>query len=205
MAEQLESLLQKIQDEAVTKADAAAATRRAAAEEQASATIAAAELRAKQIVADAEKQAAQLVHTGKKALEQSARDLLLYVRKAVEQQFNALLKGALPELIPVTVIQEMLIRIAAEARERGRTGEGVRIFVPEKEYKGLVDFFMHRFRDAAAQGAEVHPLPGLKAGFKIVLREKDVQYDFSDDAIVEMLSQLINPALAEILQNAVKK
>jgi len=203
MAEQLESLLQKLHDEAVSKADAAAQERLAAAEQQAADIVTTAERRAKDIVAGAERNAAQLVENGKKTLEQAARDLLIYLRQAIEAQFAVLIRGALPEVVPVSVIQEILVRLATDASREKRTAEGVRVAVSEDDYTNLIDFFMHRFRDQVQLGVELHPLRSIKAGFRIALKDKDVEYDFSDDVIVQMLCDLVNPTLQDILKKAV--
>ena len=205
MAEQLEQLLQRIQDEAIAKADTAAQQRMTAAEQRAAAIIAAAEQRATQLVATAEQRAQQLQASGTTALQQAARDVLIYLRQAIMQHFDALCKQALPEVAPVAVIQEILIKLATFAAQQQRDPQGVRVFVSEADQKKLVDFFMHRFREEVQRGTELHPMPGIKAGFKISLSDRDVLYDFSDGALVELLSALVNPALAEILQQAVKK
>ena len=193
MAEQLENLLQKIQDEAVTKAD-----------ETAKQKISDAEKKAAEIIADAEKKAEQFAENGKKSLEQAARDVLIYLRKSIDKQFETLIRKSVPEIIPIEVVQEILIKLATEARTKGTSAEGIRIFLSPNEYKSLTDFFMNRFHEEVKKGAEFHPMPSIKAGFRICLRDKDVEYDYSDDVIVQMLSNLISPVLDEILKKAVE-
>ena len=193
MPEQLENLLQKIQDEAVTKAD-----------ETAKQKISDAEKKAAEIIADAEKKAEQFAENGKKSLEQAARDVLIYLRKSIDKQFETLIRKSVPEIIPIEVVQEILIKLATEARTKGTSAEGIRIFLSPNEYKSLTDFFMNRFHEEVKKGAEFHPMPSIKAGFRICLRDKDVEYDYSDDVIVQMLSNLISPVLDEILKKAVE-
>ena len=202
MSEQLESLLQKLHDEAISKADAVAQERIAAAERRAAEIVATAERRAKDDIAAAERATAQFVESGKKTLEQAARDLLIYLRQAIEAQFAALVRDALPELAPVSVIQDILIRLVMDRNGEKNTAEGMRITVSEKDYSNLVNFFMHRFREKAQHGVELHPLRSLKAGFRIALKDADVEYDFSDAVIVQMLCDLVNPTLQDILKKA---
>ncbi len=204
MAEQLENLLQKIQDEAVTKADETAKQKISDAEKKAAEIIADAEKKAAEIIADAEKKAEQFAENGKKSLEQAARDVLIYLRKSIDKQFETLIRKSVPEIIPIEVVQEILIKLATEARTKGTSAEGIRIFLSPNEYKSLTDFFMNRFHEEVKKGAEFHPMPSIKAGFRICLRDKDVEYDYSDDVIVQMLSNLISPVLDEILKKAVE-
>ena len=163
MAEHLESLLQKIHDEAVAKADAAAAARLAAAEQRAKEIERAATQRAEALVADAEQRARQHAASGTQALEHAARDVLIYVRQSIMKYFATLFETAVPELVPLERVQDILEQIALEAQKRGRSTEGVKVFVSERDQKALVDFFMHQFRQAVSGGAELHPMKGLRA------------------------------------------
>jgi len=202
MAEQLESLLQKIHDEAVAKADAAAAERLRAAEQRAKEIERAAEQRAAATIAHAEQRAKQLQESGTLALQHAARDVLLYVRQAIMKYFAELIKKTVPELVPLERVQEILVQLALAAQQQGRATDGVRVFVNEQDEKALVDFFLTKFREQVKEGVELHPMKGLRAGFRLELKDKDVEYDFSDDVIVEMLSALVNPALEQILKSA---
>jgi len=205
MAEQLESLLQKIQDEAVTKAEERAEKIIAEAQNKADNIIADAEKKAQSIITSAQQQAEKFTENGKKSLEQAARDILIYLRKAIDKHFETLIKGTVPELVPIEVVQEILIKLATEAKARGTTAEGIRIFLSPNDFKSLKDFFINRFHEEVKSGAEFHPMPNIKAGFRICLRDKDLVYDYSDDVIVQMLSNIISPALNEILEKAVKE
>ena len=204
MAEQLENLLQKIQDEAVTKADEIAKQKIKDAEEKASKIIAEAEKNADSIINTAEQKAEKFSENGKKSLEQAARDIIIYLRKSIDKQFQDLIRKSIPEIIPIEVVQEILIKLATEARAKGTNAEGVRIFLSPNEYKSLTTFYLKRFHEEVKKGAEFHPMPGIKAGFRICLRDKDVEYDYSDAVIVQMLSKLVSPVLDEILKKAVE-
>jgi len=204
MAEQLDDLLQKIQNEAVTKADETAKQKLSETEKKAAEIIADADKKAEAIINNAEKKAEQFSENGKKSHEQAARDVLIYLRKSIDKQFENLIRESVPEIIPIEVVQEILIKLATEARAKGANAEGVRIFLSPNEFKSLTDFFMNRFHEEVKKGAEFHPMPSIKAGFRICLTNKDVEYDYSDDVIVQMLSNLISPVLDEILKKAVE-
>lgn len=202
MAEHLESLLQKIHDEAVAKADAAAAERLRAAEQRAAEIERAAEQKAAALIADAEQRAKQLQESGTRALQHAARDVLLYVRQAIMKYFATLIRTTVPELVPLERVQEILTRLAIETAKCGYSHEGLRVYVNEADAKALVHFFLTTFREQVKTGVELHPMKGLRAGFRFELKDNDVKFDFSDEVIVEMLSALVNPALEEILNKA---
>jgi V/A-type H+/Na+-transporting ATPase subunit E len=204
MAEELDSLLKKIQDEAVDKATQAAQKILEEARAEAEDIAKDAKKRAEMIVNEAEEQSERFAENGRIALEQAVRDTLLYLRKAINAQFDALFKKDVPELISVDVVREILIKLATEAHARDRKTHGLRVYVSEENYKKMADFFMKEFHDAVKKGAEIHPLPNLKAGFRICMSEDDVVYDYSDEVLVKMLSELVSPSIAERLDAALK-
>ena len=201
MAEQLDSLLQKIQDEHVAKAEQEAQAILSKAHETADAIIAEAQKKAEKKVTEAEKKTEQFVENGKKTLQFAARDLLMYLREEINRQFTVLFRRELPEIVTVDVIQEIMIKLATQARQQNTSSEDLRVYVSDSDYHKLIDFFLHRFHEAVKQGAELHPMKNIKAGFRICMSNRDIHYDFSDEALVEMLSELVNPAIAEILQS----
>ena len=205
MAEQLDSLLKKIQDEAVTKADKVAQERLAAADARAKDVVAEAERRAQGLIAAAETKAAQSAESGRKALEQAARDVLIYLRQAIVTHFETLVREKVPELVPVKVIQDIMVRLATDAQARGQGTEGVRVYVSEGDYDALAKFFLNQFREKLAQGVELHPIKQIKAGFRISMANKNVVYDFSDDVLVKLMSSMINPLLEDMLKKAAVK
>ncbi len=202
MPEQLDSLLQKIQEEAVTSAEAKAKEKISEAETSAAEIISDAEKKAQEIVSQAESKAKLFKENGKKSLEQAARDLLIYLRKSIDKHFDVIYKKSIPELMPIEKIQEILIKLATDAKEKGKSTDGVKIFLSEKDYEDIAHFFIRKFHDEVKQGAEFHPLPGIKQGFRICISDKDVQYDFSEDVIVNLLGELVNPTLEKILKSA---
>ncbi len=205
MTEQLESLLKKIQNEAVSKAETRADEILAAAEKKADAILRDAEEKAQQKIAAAEKEAERITDSGRKSLEQAARDLLIFVRQSVMRYFEALMNRAIPEMMPISVLQEMLVKVAVAAVEKGGAGdECIDVFVSKEDARNLIDFFVDRFRKDLGPETELHPVPGIKAGFKISLSENNIVYDFSDRAIIDMLGTLVNPMLSDILNKALE-
>ena len=203
MAEQLDSLLKKIQDEAVQKADEAAKKLATAADAKAKEIVANAEKQAQQIVADAEAKASLSAASGRKTLEQAARDTLILLRKAVTAELDAVIRAEMPKLIPVTVIQEILVRIAAASTAESRHSSSISVLVNEQDHKALATYFLKQFKEHVEHGVTLNPMKGLKAGFKVSLADKDVVYDFSDEAMAAMLSHLVGPAIEDVMKKAV--
>ncbi|MBM4063812.1 MAG: hypothetical protein FJ265_22345 [Planctomycetes bacterium] len=202
MAEQLESLLKKIEDEAVHRAEASAARILAAAETKAAALVEAAEARARRMVEEAERGVAARTENGQRALEQAGRDLLLHVRRAIGEQFAALAKKVSPELIPIAEVQRIVFRLAE--RTLKEPDKVLVIDVPEGDREALVQFLLGRLQQTASDhpGIDLRPVPGLRAGFRVAWRGSDWRIDMGDEALATMVAELVSPALRGILTQA---
>jgi len=53
-------------------------------------------------------------------------------------------------------------------------------------------------------GVELKPVKGAKAGFRIGEKNGAAYYDFSADAVADMLSAYLNTRLAAIMSSALK-
>ena len=88
MAEELQSLLEKINQDGVMKAEAEKARIIANAEKEAAEIIANAKKEAENIIANAEKENISLSQRTVSALEQSRRDILLQLREEIAKRLN---------------------------------------------------------------------------------------------------------------------
>jgi hypothetical protein len=52
------------------------------------------------------------------------------------------------------------------------------------------------------KGLELRPVKGIRSGFKLSFEGQDLSIDFSDEALVDMLSQLVNKDVENALRQA---
>jgi len=111
MAEQLQELLERINREGVEKA-----------EKKAGEIIAAAEKKAKEIVEAAEKQAAErkaaaaadaenLKKNAEKAIQQSSRNVLIYLQEEIQKYFDRILTAAIAESLPAEALTAAILGV----------------------------------------------------------------------------------------------
>ncbi len=205
MAEELQHLIEKIQSEAIHKAEAEAADIQSKAKEKAAAIVKEAEQKAEQLLAQADKDAEQFSARSQQTLEQAARDLLIAVGQGVENILEGLVGEALDEAMDINVIQEMLARMAETYLARDGKARRVELLVPPEDQEQLVKFFADRYRQKLGDSVEIQPNRALTRGFRISFKDEHAQHDFSKEAIAEALSAFLRPHLSEIIQRAAQE
>lgn len=190
MAEELQHLIERIRTEGVEKAETESSDIVTAAKANAEKIITEAKAQSAQIVAQAERDAEVFMVRSKQALEQSSRDLLLTVGTGIEKIFNALLKETVAGAMSAEVMADLINKLAEE---------GATVKVSAEVLTVLQAEFASKLKSGIDLGADQDVL----AGFKLVEKEGTAYRDFTDDAIVEALSEFLRPQLAEILKKAV--
>jgi len=203
MAEQLQSLLDRIQREGVEKAETEADRIREEAEKRAAEIIGQAEAKVKSTVAEAEREANVFAQRGRRALEQAARDVLLSVRDAVNDTLSALVKQDVTAAFDKEGTVKLLAQVI-DAYCRDRTGNApIDVLVTPKLSKEIASHFLARLSAAAHKGLEIKPDGTVIAGFRIALVNDKLEHDFSSTAIAGALCQILRPHLAKIVKDAV--
>jgi V/A-type H+-transporting ATPase subunit E len=196
---QLKELIEKIKSEGVKSA-----------EEQAAEIIRKAELKAAEIVNQAESQAkaardkassdaARFEATGKEALKQASRDLIISTNKKLEEIFNKLLKDEVDEVLKGSFLESVVLTVIKNWKEDLKD---VSVLLPVGDLKKLESGLKSRISKEISTGIEIKPLAGIDSGFRITNKDGSAYFDFTGDGISELLSELLNPKIAALLQEA---
>lgn len=199
MAEDLQHLIDKIQSEAITKAEKQAADIQSKAKEKAAALVKEAEEKAKALIAQAEQDALQYTERSTRTLEQVSRDLLISVGQGVENILDDLVGESLDEAMDIDVIKNMLTRMAETYLSRGGKERRINVLVSEEDQKALVKFYSDKYRQKLGESIEIRPDRNITKGFRISFVDEHAHHDFSKEAIAEALSKFLRPHLSEII------
>ena len=78
------------------------------------------------------------------------------------------------------------------------------VILPEGDLAKINDFFNTKLKGELSKGLELKSNRKLTNGFLISNKEGSAYYDFSSEAVCELLSTYLNPKLAEVLKSALK-
>lgn len=201
MAEELQHLIEKLQSEAVSQADAQAAEIVAKAKQEAAALVADAEKQAEQKLAQAELDAKQYAERSTRTLEQVSRDVLISVGQGIERLLDQLVSEATSEAMSVDVLQEMLVRMVDNYSSGTDAQRRLEVLVAPEDQEKITSLFASRLKDKLAGGAEVKTAQGVGKGFRVSFEGDHAHHDFSQQAISESLARFLRPHLADIVMN----
>ena len=196
MAEDLQALMERIQKDAVDKAELEATSIISKAKEKAAEIVKAAEDEAKAKLEQADKDAEAFTERSDRTLEQSARDLLLSVGKNLEKMILDLLGLQVEKSLDETTVKSMLLAIAKSY------SSNIDVEFSEADATKLTSFVMGEFAKQLKAGVKVESDKGVKFGFRVKLDGGKVSHEFTEQAMAESLSALLRPQLAKIVNKA---
>lgn len=197
----VQELLEKIKREGMESAEAEGRKILAEAKAKGDAIVAAAEKEAKAIVTRASADAARSEESGKAALAQASRDLVLAFRGEIEKVLSGLVKAEVDAAFDADTVKKALPAILETWSKDGR--DDLSVLLPAKDLKALEAFFKDKLAGALKKGVELKPHSDAKSGFRIAEKGGAAYYDFSAQAVAEMLGSYLNARLAAIAAAAV--
>lgn len=200
MAEQLQSLLERIQKDGVEKADAEAARIVQEARNASARTLREAEEKAATLVKKAEKDGELFAERGRRAVEQAARDVILSVHQAVTKTVETLVRGD----VAGALAPEQVAGLIATLVKGYAAGETAQAVVPQDQQAAILKHVQSRLGQEAAKGLTLQGDARVLAGFRISKTGSKVEHDFTDAAITEAICKLLRPGLAELVQSGAK-
>ena len=202
MTEELQNLLDRIQKEGVEKADAKAEKIIEDARRKAEAIVKDAEQNAAALREQAEADAASFEARAEQSLQQSARDLILTIAETLNKVLAGIVSAAVDEALSEDVLKTMLATVVDAYCKQAAGSANIEILVGPDEKKAIVKFFTAKYANAMKAGLTVEGDDTLAAGFRVSMKDKKIQHDFSSEAIAAALCQLLRPRLAEIVKKA---
>jgi len=205
MAEELQHLIERIQQDAIESTKAEAEQMLSKAREKAASTVKDAEAKSKALLEKAEEDAKRFVEHSERTLEQAARDLLISVGQGVENILCDLVGESVKDAMDMDTLRKILIELVKVYAERDGAESRVEFLVPEKDQESLIRFFTEQFGDHLDKGITLRAESGLHKGFRVECKNGAISHDFSQTAIAESLSSFLRPHLAEIVHRAARK
>lgn len=198
MAEELQGLLDRINEEGVKKAEA---------EKQRIIDEARAE--ARDIVEKAAKDASALREEAEKAndnfkmraesaVRQAARDVLLALKVELERRLSQALDAKCNEAMTAEFMAS-LIRELASGSASGSDGE-LEVRTALKDADSVKNLLKGTLTESYRNDPKVISDANISGGFEVSFRSGELFFDFTTDAIGELVGKYVGPQLAELIK-----
>jgi V/A-type H+-transporting ATPase subunit E len=197
---QLKELIDKIKTEGVAEAEGKADQIITNANNQANEILEQAKKEASDMLAKAKAEKQQMEDSGKEALKQAGRDLILWIKGDITSIFDSLIKREVSSALSQDFIAEMILLIIREWT--GKKTDQIDILLSKEDSNKLEQALLSKLSSEFKKGVTIKPHPGIKSGFRIAEKNGDAYYDFTDEGIAESLIQHLNPILGDIITKA---
>jgi len=199
---QLQELIDKIKKDGIESTSKETARLKQEAEAEAQRIVEAAKKEAADIVSKGKQDVERAEKAGIAAIEQASRNLILVFKGEIQAFLDKLAGEAVSSSYSVDVIKGILPDLIKNWAVKNT--DSLSVVLSEGDLKKLDDAFKAKLSSALKSGVELKPEKTMGGGFKIFEKDGSAFYDFSTEAVANMLSAYLSPKLAEILKSAVK-
>ena len=189
MAEELQSLLEKIQREGIEKAAAERDEIVNKANAEAAAILAAARAEAEKMRADAANDAEALKKRAESAIRQAARDILLELKSELQRRVAAVTRNRMDEALSSEFIAGLVREIATAAlssADKAASGK-LEVMVGPAKCEEVAKLITASVGADLVEKMTIFPNAAAGRGLKVSVEGNEVFFDFSDAALTEMV------------------
>jgi len=201
----LGDLIKRIKSEGVDEASREAEAIIARARDDAKRIVEEANKKAEDIINNAGKEVEESNNKGIESLKLAARDSAIVLRRTMEGSFRDLILMECNEALTGEALQSIVTKVVEAWSFGNKEHESLEILVGEKERKVLSESFVKKLGKSFEKGLEIKGVSGIKGGFRVGVKGENMYYDFSDEAVAELLFNHLAPELRAILDERGKK
>lgn len=198
MEAKLESLIQKIEQEAVDGAQAKADALLKEAHQQADQLVGDAKREAEEIVSGAQRQADEFRTSSETALQHAARDVELQLKERIEALFDRVFRDSVGATMDAAFLKDMILKIAEQWSRDG----SLEITVSESDRDALQNLLFAGLQQELANKISLAAGTRAGKGIQVGLKGESVYYDFAEGAIATALKEHISPRLRQTLDGS---
>lgn len=198
---QLQKLIEQIKKDGVAVAEAEAKNIVETAQAEAQKIIADAHAEADKILANAKSENERMVKSSEDAIRQAGRNLLISFRESVARELNAVISENVNAVYSSDALSELIIKIVEKLAVNSDVGD-IEIILNEKDADELQSLILSAIKEKMLKGVTLKPNNNFDGGFRIAVNNGSAYYDYSAEAVVDMLSNYLSPKITKLLKEA---
>ena len=198
---QLQDLIEQIKKDVVEAAETEAEAIIKAAKEKAEKIVADANAKAEKIMQDAKAENDRTVKSGEESLRQAGRNLLISFRESVAKQLETIAGENVTAVYSSDSLAKLIITVV-EGWANKPDAENLEVILNSDDLKKLEQTLLAGLKEKMLGGVTLKANNNFDKGFRIATNNGAAYYDYSAEAVVEMLSNYLSPKVTELLKEA---
>lgn len=198
---QLQELIEQIKNDGVAAAEAEAKSIIDSAKAEAAKLVADAKAQAEKILANAKQENERMVKSGEDAITQAGRNLLISFRESVARELKAIVGENVNTIYSSENLAQLIINVV-KAWANEPDAEEIAVILNSDDLNALESTLLAALKDRMKDGLTLKANDNFDGGFRIAVNEGGAYYDYSAEAVIDMLSNYLSPRVAELLKEA---
>lgn len=198
---QLQELIDQIKKDGVAAAEKEANSIVDSAKAEAEKIIADAKAQAENILANAKAENERMVKSSEDAIRQAGRNLLISFRESVSRELNTIVSKNVAKVYSCEALSQLIVKIV-ECWAKNPDTDDVAVILNSADLKSLEEALIAELNEKMLGGVTLKANDNFDGGFRIAVNNGSVYYDYSADAVVDMLSNYLSPKVTELLKEA---
>ena len=198
---QLQELIDQIKNDGVKAAESEAENIIASAKAEAEKIIADAKNEAEKMIADAKSENDRIVKSSEDAIRQAGRNLLISFRESVTRELGVILAQNVSQVYSSDALAKLIVN-AVESWAGKEDVDNISVILNSESLKALEDVILSLLKEKMLSGVTLKANDNFDGGFRIAVNDGGAYYDYSADAVVDMLSNYLSPRVTSLLKEA---
>ena len=198
---QLQALIDQIKKDGVEAAVTEAESVLNAAKAEAEKIISDAKAQAEKYLLDAKNENEKMVKSSEDAIRQAGRNLLISFRESVSKELNAIVSENVTAVYSSDAFAKLIVN-AVEGWVAKPDAEDISVVLNSADLKSLEETLVAGLKDKLGKGVTLKANDNFDGGFRIAVNNGGAYYDYSAEAVVEMLSSYLSPKVTALLKEA---
>ena len=201
MEVQLQELIEQIKKDGVAVAETEAKDIVDAAKADAEKIIAEAQVQAEKIMAEAKAETEKMTKSSEDAIRQAGRNLLISFRESVTRELKAIVGENVTVAYSSEAFAELIISIVENWANKP-DAEDIAVILNTQNLNKLEGTILAALKEKMLKGITLKANDNFDGGFRIAVNNGSAYYDYSAEAVVDMLSNYLSPKVTELLKEA---
>ncbi len=198
---QLQELIEQIKKDGVEAAEAQAEAILLSAKAEAERIVSEAQAQADKIMADAKSENAKTVKSGEDAIRQAGRNLLISFRESVAKELKVIAGESVNAVYSSDAFAALVIS-AVEGWAARPDADDITVIMNGDDLAKLEETVLGQLKAKMLSGVTLRANDNFDGGFRIAVNNGAVYYDYSAEAVTDMLSNYLSPRVTALLKEA---
>ena len=198
---QLQELIEQIKKDGVAAAETEAEAVLNAAKAEAEKIVAEAKAEADKLLQNAKSENDRMVKASEDAIRQAGRNLLISFRESITRELKAIVGEQVAAVYSADAFAQLIVS-AVEGWVSRPNAEDVSVLLNSEDLKALEEAVLAGLKAKMLTGVTLKANDHFDGGFRIAAKDGGAYYDYSAEAVTEMLSNYLSPKVTALLKEA---